>query len=55
MSKGLIYFAVFIGGLIGSYIPVLFGQSYFSAISIIGSVVGSLAGIWAAVKLKDYI
>jgi hypothetical protein len=55
MTKGLVYLLVFVGGIIGSYVPVLFGQDAFSAISIIGGVIGSLAGIWAAVKLQNYI
>ena len=55
MTKGLVYLLIFIGGAIGSYVPVLFGQSAFSFISIIGGLVGSIAGVWAAVKLNDYM
>jgi hypothetical protein len=55
MSKSLVYLLVFVGGAIGSYAPVLFGQSAFSTISIIGGVIGSFAGIWAAYKLQDYL
>jgi hypothetical protein len=55
MSKGLVYLLIFVGGVIGSYVPVIFGQSAFSAVSIIGGVIGSLAGIWAAFKLYDYL
>lgn len=49
--KTMIYVGIFVGGLIGSYVPVLFGQSAFSAASILGSGVGSLVGIWAGYKL----
>ncbi len=56
MSKGLIYFSIFIFGTIGSYLPSLFGQGgMFSMWGIIGGTIGSIFGIWAAIKLKDYI
>jgi hypothetical protein len=55
MSKGLIYLAIFIGGAIGSYIPILFHQGALSAASIIGGTIGSLLGIWIVVKAGNYI
>lgn len=54
MSKGSVYFLIFIGSTIGSYIPVLFHQSFFSAASIIGGLIGSFAGIWAAITINNY-
>jgi len=36
-----------VGSMIGSYIPVLFGASLFSMISIFGSFIGGIIGIWA--------
>jgi hypothetical protein len=53
MSKGYVYLWIFIGSSIGSYLPVLFHQGFFSAISIIGGTIGAFVGIWAAVKTKD--
>ena len=55
MSKGLMYFCITVGGAIGGYIPVLFGAGGLSFISIVGGAIGGLAGIWAAVKLNEYI
>ena len=55
MTKGLVYLLIFVGGAIGSYIPALFGQDMFSLASIIGGAIGSIAGIWAAVKLNNYM
>ena len=55
MTKGLVYILIFIGGAIGSYVPVLFGQSPFSMVSIIGGIVGSIAGVWSAYKLQNYL
>jgi len=54
MSKKLVYLLSVVGGTIGSYIPVLFGSSGFSAASMIGFVIGSFAGIYAGIKLSDY-
>jgi len=53
--KALIYSLVFVGSLIGSYIPVWFWHAgFFSGWSIILGGAGGLAGIWAAVKLNNY-
>lgn len=43
-------------GLIGSYIPVLFGDNdLLGGWSIFGGVVGGLFGIWVGVKLAQRI
>ena len=53
MSKGTIYLAATVGGLIGGYLPViLFGAGSLSVWSILGSLVGGVGGIWGAVKLN---
>jgi len=51
MSRSVIYLGLFIGSLVGSYLPVLFGSSFIGGWSLLGGVVGGLAGIWAATKL----
>jgi hypothetical protein len=53
--KGLIYLGIFVGGAIGSYIPVLFGQDVFSFVGIVGGAIGSFAGLWAGYKLGNSI
>jgi hypothetical protein len=53
--KGLIYFGIFVGGAVGSYIPVLFGQDVFSLAGILGGVIGSFAGLWAGYKIGSNI
>jgi hypothetical protein len=55
MNKGLMWICITIGGIVGSYIPVLWHAGYFSMTSIIFGGLGSLAGVWAAYKLNDYI
>jgi dipeptide/tripeptide permease len=53
--KSLIYLGIFVGGTIGSYLPTLFGQDMFSAASLIGSAVGSFAGLWAGYKIGSSV
>jgi len=49
--KGLIMIGLFVGSIIGGYIPVLFGASLLSFSSIIFSGIGSIIGIYIAYKL----
>jgi drug/metabolite transporter superfamily protein YnfA len=54
MNKSMIYLAATIGGIIGGYLPVvLFHAGSLSAWSILGSLVGGIGGIWAAVKINN--
>ena len=50
-SRRAIYFGMFVGGLVGGYIPALWGDSLFSFASIIGNAVGALFGIWVMFRL----
>ena len=52
--KALIYASVFVFSTIGSYIPVLWHAGFFSLASIIGGVIGTIFGLWFAIKFKDY-
>jgi hypothetical protein len=52
-SKKLIWVGLTIGGFVGGYIPLLWGDSAFSFASIIFSAIGGLAGIWAGYKLSN--
>lgn len=53
--KALVYSLIFIGGLIGAYIPVWFWHvGALSGWSIIFGGIGSFAGLWAAIKLNSY-
>ncbi|HVO86278.1 MAG TPA: hypothetical protein VMT23_00910, partial [Candidatus Binatia bacterium] len=56
MSKSVIWIAITVGGVVGSYIPVLlFHSGELSGWSILGGVIGSFAGVWVAVKLNNNI
>jgi|AntRauTorckE6833_2_1112554.scaffolds.fasta_scaffold02853_3 hypothetical protein len=49
--KRIITLFMFIGGMLGGYIPVLWGVGYFSFASIICSGIGGAFGIWVGFKL----
>lgn len=54
MNKGILYLAITVGGIVGSYIPIiLFHQGGLSMASIIGGGIGSLVGIWVAYKYEN--
>ncbi len=45
MTKKLIFLFLFLGSILGSYLPLLWGDSAFSPASIVWSALGSFAGI----------
>jgi len=55
MSKALLYGSVLIFSTIGSYIPVLWHAGFFSLSSIIGGIIGTIFGIWVAIKANNYV
>ena len=55
MNKTLLYLLISVGGGIGGYLPVLFGDSsMFSGWSVLGSTIGGIAGVFVAKRLSDY-
>lgn len=55
MTKTLVMIGMFIGSLIGGYLPVLFGASLLSFSSILGNGIGALVGIWLGYKISTYL
>ncbi|MFA6314904.1 MAG: hypothetical protein WC648_00860 [Candidatus Paceibacterota bacterium] len=51
--KHLIWIGVIIGGMIGGYIPTVFGSDSLSIATIIGNTIGGLIGLWAGFKLSQ--
>lgn len=41
------------GTVAGAYIPALWGSGSFSLASVVGAVVGGVAGLWLGVRLSD--
>lgn len=53
MNKKVLLLMATLGGIVGGYLPVLFGDSDpFSGWSILGGVVGGIVGIWLGVVLS---
>jgi len=56
MSKLLIYVGITVGGIVGSYLPVvLFHADSFGIVSIVCGVSGSVVGLWAGYKASQYM
>lgn len=53
MDKKLIWFGLFIGSTIGSFVPALWGAGALSFSGIIFSAIGGIAGIWLGFKLSN--
>lgn len=52
MEKFVLYIFITITGIIGAYIPALFGQDAFGGWSIFGSTVGGIIGIVIYFQMK---
>lgn len=56
MRKGLVTLFITVFGTIGGYIPIwLFHAGGLSGWSFLAGGIGSLFGIWVAVKVGEYI
>jgi len=52
--KSLIYGSVLIFSTIGGYIPSLWHAGFLSISGIIFGIIGTIFGIWIAIKLNNY-
>ena len=50
-SKRVMWLLVFLGGTLGSYVPLLWGDGHFSFASVLCSALGGIVGIWIGFKL----
>ncbi len=55
MQKRLITLGMIVGSMVGGYVPVLFGVSMLSFMSILFSIIGGIAGVLAGYKLGKYL
>jgi gas vesicle protein len=59
-NKTLIWLGVGVGSTVGSVVPALWGANFLSLNgpgayeSLLGTLVGGIIGIWAAIKLSTY-
>jgi hypothetical protein len=51
VNKKVLWMCMAVGSTIGGYIPTYFGQSSFGLMSILGSLVGGVAGVFAAQRI----
>ena len=49
--KTLIWIGMFVGGIAGGYVPVLFGASLLSAASVLCNIAGGALGIAAGYRI----
>jgi uncharacterized membrane protein YeaQ/YmgE (transglycosylase-associated protein family) len=49
-SKGMYYIAIFVGSIVGGYLPALFGVGLLSLTSIFTSAVGAFIAIYLTYK-----
>ena len=54
-TKTIVWICVIIFGIIGGYIPLLFGNSLLSSWAIFGNGIGGLFGIWAGLKIGKIV
>lgn len=52
-QKNAVWLGVFVGSIIGGYIPVFFGASFLSYASIFGNAIGGVIGIFVAIKVTS--
>lgn len=56
MNKKVIMFGAVVGGLVGAYVPALFGDdNMLGGWSILMSFVGGIVGIWLGVVISRRI
>jgi len=52
-AKSLAYLGMFIGSIVGGYMPMLFGVGLISFTSVLSSGIGSIIGLWIGYKLSE--
>jgi hypothetical protein len=53
MGRSVIGLCGGFGTLVGGYVPVLWGASSFSLVSLVFGLVGGVAGVWIGARVAD--
>ncbi|MFA7319121.1 MAG: hypothetical protein WC022_00780 [Parcubacteria group bacterium] len=53
--KALIFFGMIVGSYAGSFVPLLWGESVFSMVSILFGGIGGFFGIWLGYRAAGMI
>jgi hypothetical protein len=51
VNKKVLWMCMAVGSTVGGYLPTFFGQSSFGVVSLLGSAVGAVAGVFAAQRI----
>jgi hypothetical protein len=51
VNKKVVFMCMAVGSTVGGYLPTFFGQSSFGLVSLLGSAVGAVAGVFAAQRI----
>jgi hypothetical protein len=54
MGRSAIGLCALVGTFVGGYVPVLWGASPFSLMSLVFSAAGGAAGVWFGLRLSEY-
>ena len=52
--KAWVTIGIVVGSTVGSYVPVLWSQSFLSMASVLGSFIGGIVGIWAGYRAGQF-
>jgi hypothetical protein len=53
MGRGVIGMCVLLGGIVGGYVPVLWGASSLGGQSLLFGAVGSLVGVYVGARISE--
>jgi hypothetical protein len=53
MGKSVIGISAVFGSVVGSYVPLLWGASAFSLVSLVFSFAGGVAGVWLGIRVSE--
>lgn len=53
MDKRVLWLCLAVGSTVGGLLPEAWGASAFGLASLVGSAVGGIAGVWAALRISQ--
>jgi hypothetical protein len=55
VEKRMLWMCLTVGSTLGGLIPEAWGASGFGVVSIVGTVIGAIAGVWAAARISAFV
>jgi uncharacterized membrane protein YfcA len=53
MDRKILFMCITVGSTIGGYLPTFLGQSDFSVASLLGGLLGGVAGVFVARRIDE--